>query len=272
MKKRLSLLLIALGILTLLFAAIIVSCTSNTGSGKGETATDSNIVTETETLNESTHLQGSETSKKEESSKVETTTAKSEATTNTSEITTEVSSETESDTEIETSVPSTSLSFVSNNNGTCTLTGIGNVTDSYISIPSRSPNGDIVIAIAEKAFYSNDTIKAVEIPSTVMSIGNMAFSNCRSLLYIAVDSENTMFKDINGVLFSKDLSTLICYPSGSGMSSFDMPIDVKTICDMAFYNCNGLKTVVYPGTVEEWSNIAVGQQNYGLISASVSCK
>ena len=271
MKKHLSILLIALGIVILLCAVIIVSCTSGNEDKKDETTSSTELTTETDTLNESTHLQASEaTVKPTQSSKTETTETKSEET-GTSPESSALPEETEAEETTSTAV-SASLSFVSNNNGTCTLTGIGNITDSYISIPSRSPEGDVVTAIAEKAFYSNGTIKAIEIPSTVMSIGNMAFSNCRSLLYIAVDNENTMFKDIDGVLFSKDMSTLICYPSGSGMSSFDMPASVKTVSDMAFYNCSALKTVTYPGTVEEWSNIAVGEQNYGLISASISCK
>ena len=271
MKKHLSILLIALGIVTLLCATLIVSCTSDNKSNSKETTSDTAASTETDTVNESTHLQAAEaTTKPIQSTKSEASTAKTEQT-STESVSSTLENETE-EKESTTAPPAASLSFVSNNNGTCTLTGIGDITDSYISIPSRSPEGDVVTAIAEKAFYSNDHIKALEIPSTVMSIGNMAFSNCRALLYIAVDSENTMFKDINGVLFSKDLSTLICYPSGSGMSSFDMPAGVKTISDMAFYNCSALKTVIYPGTVEEWSDIAVGEQNYGLISASISCK
>lgn len=274
MKNHLPIVLIILSFVTLLCAVIIVSCASdNTDNEESSSATES--TTQTETVNETTHLVGSEltsaiyTSIESYESTTETAT---DSTSEETEIITETSESEETETETESISPAPSLAFTSNNNGTCILTGIGNITDSYISIPSRSPEGDIVIAIAEKAFFSNDSIKAIEIPSTVMSIGNMAFSNCRSLLYIAVDSDNTMFKDINGVLFSGDFSTLICYPSGSGMSTFDMPIGVKHISDMAFYNCNGLKTIIYPGTVEEWSKISIGQQNYGLVSAAVSCQ
>lgn len=275
MKKHLSILLIALGVVTLLCAVIIVSCTANTPQANEESSSATQSTVETDTIEEQTHLQESELlSSTEHISKQEsesTEKPQGEATeSHVSSTGTSIDSESESETDSQPTSPS--FSFTSNNNGTCTLTGIGEITDSYISIPSRSPDGDIVTAIAEKAFYSNDLIKAIEIPSTVMSIGNMAFSNCRSLLYISVDSDNTMFRDLNGVLFSHDLSTLICYPSGSGMSSFDMPYEVKTISDMAFYNCSSLKTVVYPGTIEEWSAILIGQQNYGLISAAVSCK
>lgn len=272
MKKHLPILLIALGIATLFCAAIIVSCSTDPSTKPKETVSDSEAPVETATVEDSTHLLGFEsTQKSEHSSKSESSdSVVTEAVTTENESASEIV--TESETESETTPTEPSLSFSSNGNGTCTLIGIGDVDDSYISIPSKSPDGDIVTAIAEKAFFSNDSIKAVEIPSTVMSIGNMAFSNCRSLLYIEVDSENTMFTDINGVLFTSDLSTLICYPSGSGMSSFDMPLEVKTISDMAFYNCNGLKTVIYPSTVEEWSRINVGEQNYGLISAAISFK
>ncbi len=306
MSKNLPLLLIAISAIAFLCAAVIVACTANSENGSDETngTSSTGII---ETLNEQTHLGGSETSigtqipenttitpessfeNTNETSEttsftetsttqttpiIESTAVTTETETETAtETTTETTTETETESETETepiSVPS--LSFVSNGNGTCTLTGIGDITDSYISIPSRSPNGDIVTVIAEKAFFSNDHIKAVEIPSTIMSISDMAFSNCRSLLYIAVDDNNTMFTDVNGVLFSKNLSTLICYPSGSGLSSFDIPFETTTIAPMAFYNCANLRSVLYQGTVEEWSKINMGAQNYGLIAASISFK
>ena len=169
-------------------------------------------------------------------------------------------------------IPEPSLEFISNGNGTCVLTGIGTVLDSYVVIPLLSPEGDVVTSISEKAFYGNDFIRAIEIPSTVSRIGDMAFSACSQLVYISVDKDNKSFVDLGGILFTSDMLRLIAYPSASGASAISLPISVTEIAPMAFFNCNNLKTIDYDGSAEQWSNISIGGMNYGLYSASIICK
>jgi hypothetical protein len=57
----------------------------------------------------------------------------------------------ETEAPVTTQIPDPGFSFVSNRNGTCTLTGIGDYADRFIVIPQQSPNGDLVTAIAPKA-------------------------------------------------------------------------------------------------------------------------
>ena len=164
-----------------------------------------------------------------------------------------------------------SLKFTSYGNGTCTVSGIGDITDLCVIIPEKSPEGDIVTSIDSAAFYGNQTIKTVQIPSTVTRIGERAFGNCTSLVYISVDTSNIVFCDIAGVLYSADLTTLIHYPAASGSIAIEIPSSLKRIADMAFYNCDNLREIVYDGSYEGWGKIEVGELNYGIISASVSC-
>ena len=164
-----------------------------------------------------------------------------------------------------------SLKFTSYGNGTCAVSGIGNITDSCVIIPEKSPSGDIVTSIDDLAFYGNKTIKTIQIPSTVTRIGSRAFGNCPELVYISVDESNIAFCDIEGVLYSYDRSVLIHYPAASGASSIEIPSNLKRIEDMAFYNCDNLKTIIYDGSYENWGKIEVGELNYGIISASISC-
>ena len=188
------------------------------------------------------------------------------------EVTTEAPTEkeTEAPTETETKEEEKSLKFTSYGNGTCALSGIGNYTDVYLIIPERSPEGDVVICIDEKAFYENTEIKAVHIPSTVMSIGEKAFAGCTSLVYVSVDTKNKSFCDINGVLYSKDTSILILFPSSNQASEITIPKTVTEICDMAFFNSPNLKQIRYSGTLQDWSQISIGEDNNGLYSASIS--
>lgn len=164
-----------------------------------------------------------------------------------------------------------SLRFTDYGNGTCAVSGIGNCTDLFIVIPERCPDGNVVTAIEDRAFYGNKEIKAVEIPSTVSSIGEMAFGNCPALVYISVDKANKAFKDVTGVLYSKDGSTLIAYPAACGATTLDLSKTVTRISDMAFYGCDTLQVIAYSGSLSDWSNIRIGEMNYGLFTASVSC-
>ena len=163
------------------------------------------------------------------------------------------------------------LKFTSFGNGTCSVSGIGNCVDLCVIIPEKSPDGDVVTSIDEKAFFGNTEIKTVQIPSTISRIGNCAFGGCSSLVYISVDGGNKSFCDIDGVLYSYDMTTLIHYPAASGASELEISIKIKTISDMAFYDCPTLKTIYYDGNLANWGRIDIGDMNYGLFTASISC-
>lgn len=167
---------------------------------------------------------------------------------------------------------STGLTFASNGNGTCTLTGLGACRDICVVIPSTSPSGDKVTAIGPQAFYNCTTITVVQIPATVNTIGHLAFGGCTSLVYITVSAQNASYKDISGVLYTADGKTLVHYPAAAGSSSVSIPAGVTKIEDMAFYGCKSLKTVRYGGTQDAWSRISIGSMNYSLNAASVTCR
>lgn len=83
------------------------------------------------------------------------------------------------------------LEFISNGDGTATLAGIGECIDSNLSIPSVTPDGDTVTAIADGAFQACQTITSVEIPDTVTSIGESAFEQCSGLTDISIPDSVT---------------------------------------------------------------------------------
>jgi hypothetical protein len=73
------------------------------------------------------------------------------------------------------------LTYKSNGDGTCSVSGIGTCTDTHIIIPSISPDGDTVTAIRDSAFYEKKSIISIKIPDTVTSIGYSAFAYCSNL-------------------------------------------------------------------------------------------
>lgn len=173
---------------------------------------------------------------------------------------------TEADTEPE---PEPSLEYKSFGNGTCSVAGLGTSTDLYVVIPEKSPAGDIVTTIEPGAFKGNKDITVVQIPSTVFSIGELAFADCKSLVHIAVDEKNAHFCSIDGVLFDISLTRLMCYPSAKASTSLLLPSTLTKIDDMALYGCNSLKVIKFDGTVEQWAAISMGEKNYGVYTASL---
>ncbi len=180
------------------------------------------------------------------------------------------SAPTEQPTEQPTEVPAEpSLEYKSFGNGTCSVVGIGDIDDLYVVIPEKSPSGDVVTTIEEGAFKGNSDITVVQISSTVYSIGDMAFADCKSLVHIAVDEKNSHYSDVDGVLFDIDKTSLICYPVAKAATSLLLPYTITTIGNMALYGCDNLKMIKFEGSVEQWASIAIGEKNYGLYTASL---
>ena len=77
------------------------------------------------------------------------------------------------------------LEFVSNGDGTCSVSRIGTCTDINVKIPSVY-NGEIVKSIGQSAFEGCLSLNNIIIPDSVKSIGSYAFEGCISLTNIIV--------------------------------------------------------------------------------------
>ncbi len=83
------------------------------------------------------------------------------------------------------------LSYVSNGNGTCYISGKGKCTDTTIALPAKSPSGDVVTSIGADAFKNDTSITFVYISEGIASIGNNAFSGCTNINTISISSTIT---------------------------------------------------------------------------------
>lgn len=161
------------------------------------------------------------------------------------------------------------LEYRSNGNGTCAVVGLGSCTDRVVRISSESPSGDRVVEIGSGAFKGSG-ITSVYIPSSVMTIGDGAFARCTSLTAINVDGANPMFASVSGVLFNREMTTLMCYPSGKEDSTYVIPKSVTKISYMAFSACQYLTNVRYGGTEKQWREVYVCAGNDGLDRANLT--
>lgn len=196
-----------------------------------------------------------------------------------------------------------------------TVTSIG--CDSFSFCPNLSSVSILegVIEIGTFAFIGCEKLKSVLIPNSVTGIGNYAFDNCcalesvvlgsgvthigyltlsdcTSLTEICVDNANPVYSSINGVLFDKEKTVLIRYPSGKNDSDYIIPDGVKAIeCDAfrfctnitsitipdsvteigedAFSGCSELKNVFYNGAESNWKSIDVDIGNESLMEAAI---
>ncbi len=112
--------------------------------------------------------------------------------------------------------------------------------------------------IVDSAF-SGAKLTSITLPISLEGITGWNFSGCSDLQSITVPSENTLFKDIDGVLFTKQdvngFMELIAYPLGKSQSSYTVPDKVTKIKDSAFSSSN-LSQIILPDSLVEIENCA----------------
>ena len=124
-----------------------------------------------------------------------------------------------------------------------------------------------VKSIGNSSFNHCTGIDTIKISSSVESIGSKAFSGCTSLNDITVNSDNATYSSIEGTLFSKDGTELICCPAGK-KGLYSIPDGVVKIGAFAFNGCSGLTGVSIPDGVSIIDGYAFGGCS-GLTSMAI---
>lgn len=103
--------------------------------------------------------------------------------------------------------------------------------------------------IGQSAFGSHEwaipTPQVFYIPSTVSSIG-LYFNYAVSEFDVAED--NPYYCDVDGVLYTKDMTTLVCFPAYMQIDEFTIPASVTKVSTGAFQNAH-VKKLIIPDTV-----------------------
>ena len=120
------------------------------------------------------------------------------------------------------------LSTIKNNVGEGTILDLSNSTATSIST----------------WLYSG--VSSITLPATLSSISslpNQFFEGANTLTEIIVPESNTVYCSQDGVLYTKDMTTLIKYPAAKEGDSFTLPGEVKQLYYEAFYGNKNLTTI-----------------------------
>lgn len=136
-----------------------------------------------------------------------------------------------------------------------------------------------ITSIDQWAFANCSSLTEIVIPDGVTSIGNFAFTGCNGVtdIYIGnglqefntmafrngnhfmgfrVSEQNLHLSAIDGILFNKDKTDLLCYPHGK-QSEYVIPDGVTSIGEAAFCGC-GMTKITFPNTVK-----SIGERAFG---------
>jgi hypothetical protein len=127
-----------------------------------------------------------------------------------------------------------------------------------------------VKSIGDGAFCFCENLQSVNIPHSITKIGSGTFNDCYSLVTVTipnniteierafegcvnltaieVEEGNTHYTSVDGVLFSKDMTELVCFPGGK-TGAYIIPNTVEHI-GWAAFTCSRLSSVVIPDSVK----------------------
>lgn len=124
--------------------------------------------------------------------------------------------------------------------------GVTNIGDDAFSWCKSLTNINInegVLTIGSGAFNGSG-ITNIDIPSSVISLGDWAFLSCASLVNINVAGNNPIYASKEGVLYNKELTTLIQCPGGK--ENVDIADSATSLGHSAFRECLLLSEISLP--------------------------
>ncbi len=125
-----------------------------------------------------------------------------------------------------------------------------------------------VVAVGAFAVNADEYAEELFLGASVRFIDETAFYNLKKLRKITVDPANEWFRDIDGVLFSKDGKKLILYPVCYGQKpaekenafayadSYTVPGGVERIATFAFLKNEHIRDLTLPDTLKEIGDMA----------------
>ncbi len=144
--------------------------------------------------------------------------------------------------------------------------GNSDTTEVYIDYV-RAENGSDpdktkpIISVGDFTIVSDEYVQYIYIGKDVQYIADSSFYYCKQLRAVFVDEENPYFTSVDGVLFTKDMKTLILHPILNGQwkveqglaetpDTFVIPEGVENVGNFSFYKNTDLVHLTFPSTLK----------------------
>ena len=118
--------------------------------------------------------------------------------------------------------------------------------------PYTVPNGVVIVG---NLFSGCTALTSITIPASVTNLGDYAFSGCTSLASIAVDRGNKNYASADGVLFNKDMTTILHFPRERA-GSYAIPNSVTAVKWPLFSDSTRLTSLAIPAGVAAISGMS----------------
>ena len=129
------------------------------------------------------------------------------------------------------------------------------------------------VAFGSFVFEGCQKLGTIALPSTITVFDGSVFAGCNNIAEIIVDTDNPVLSSVDGILYDKDVTTVIYCPKAKvvdfttlpetvikiGTAAFQanpsittlvIPARITEIGEMAFENCVNLTSVVFEGTAD----------------------
>ncbi|MDE6658857.1 MAG: leucine-rich repeat domain-containing protein [Eubacterium sp.] len=155
-------------------------------------------------------------------------------------------------------------------NNEAIITGYTDSTErTEITVPDEI-DGCPVTEIADFSLFNAESLTKITIGKNVKTIGTWSMTNNQRLQEFVVDEANEYFTAVDGILFTKDMKTIVYYPNAKEIEfskfgdplqrdsskddfkeiTYTIPDGVETIRSKAFYKCYYIDNIVIPDSVK----------------------
>ncbi len=105
-------------------------------------------------------------------------------------------------------------------------------------------------------FEGCQKLSSISLPSTLTSFDGSIFAGCNNIEAIEVSDDNEYFADNDGVLYDKNITTVVYYPKGKTLDLAALPATVTKIGNAAFQGNVTIKTLTIPARITEIGDYA----------------
>ena len=115
---------------------------------------------------------------------------------------------------------------------------------------------DSLTTIENNAFYGCSKLDYIQIPASVTLIGSSAFERCTSLYNLTIDEANATYIIEDGIIYTKDNSTLIMLAPMAERETVTIREGIKRLNNGSLSMCTSMTTLNLPSSLEHITGLA----------------